>query len=308
MKRILVTGGAGFIGSHFVDYVTERYDDQVVVIDKLTYAGDMANLSDSLGRITFVKGDIGCREDLETAFDGGIDWVVNFAAETHVDNSIEAPIRFAETNVVATLRLLMFAVEKGVKRFLQVSTDEVYGSRERGLFAETDAHLPSSPYAATKCAAEKLVWAYMITYGLPIVVTRSSNNYGPRQHPEKFIPKCITNALAGEPVPIYGDGMNERDWLFVRDNCQAIDLVLRAGTVGEAYNIASQFGMPNIELARLILQIAGAPESLLTMVEDRRGHDRRYAMTTDKIEALGWAPATSFEDGLRETIRWYRQK
>lgn len=308
MKRILVTGGAGFIGSHFVDYLTERYDDEVTVIDKLTYAADPGNLDASRDRIRFIEGDITSAADLEQAFERGTDWVVNFAAETHVDNSIGGPAVFAETNVIGTLRLLMFAVEQKVSRFLHISTDEVYGSRKEGRFSESDAHRPSSPYAATKSGAEKLVWSYYVTHGLPILMTRSSNNYGPRQHREKFIPKCILNALSGKPIPVYGDGRNERDWLFVRDNCEAIDRVLREGSIGEAYNVAAQFAMPNVGLARKVVAMAGGSQDLIHFVEDRKGHDLRYAVDTEKIEALGWRPSTDFEQGLQETIRWYRQR
>jgi len=308
MKRILVTGGAGFIGSHFVDLLVERYDDSVVVIDKLTYAARLDNLDQSAGKIRFLQGDITDPNDLKGAFEGGVDWVVNFAAETHVDNSIEGPVVFAETNVVGTLRLLMFSLEHNVSRFLQVSTDEVYGSRQSGYFSEGDVHLPSSAYAASKSGAEKLVWAYHVTHGLPILTTRSSNNYGPRQHREKFIPKCILNALAGEKIPVYGDGQNQRDWLFVRDNCEAIDHVLRKGQIGEAYNIGAQFSLPNIELARKIVGLVGASEDLIEFVTDRKGHDFRYALDTDRITSLGWRPSTDFDQGLEETAKWYSQR
>lgn len=308
MRRILVTGGAGFIGSHFVDYLVQNYDDQVVVIDKLTYAADPRNLEKSGDHIDFIHGDIVKPDDLTRAFEGGIDWVVHFAAETHVDNSIDAPVVFAETNILGTLRLLMFAVEHHVDRFLHISTDEVYGSRERGLFRETDPHLPSSAYAATKSGAEKIVWAYYVTYGLPILITRSSNNYGPRQHREKFIPKCILNALSGKSIPVYGEGLNQRDWLFVRDNCEAIDRVLRDGDVGEGYNIGAHCSLPNLELARKLVAMVGASADLIQFVEDRKGHDFRYAIETKKIEKLGWRPSTSFEEGLKETVGWYRER
>ncbi len=308
MKRILVTGGAGFIGSHFVDLLTERGEHEVTVIDKMTYAADPANLGASRDRIRFIEGDITDPADLKRAFEGGVDAVVHFAAETHVDNSIGGPVVFAETNVIGTLRLLMFALEEGVERFVHVSTDEVYGPITEGWFAEDAVHLPSSPYAATKSGAEKLAWAYYVTHGLPVVITRSSNNYGPRQHREKFLPKCIANALAGEPIPVYGTGRNQRDWLFVRDNCAAIDLVLRRGEPGRAYNIGAQCFMPNVELARKVVRTLGAPEELVTFVEDRKGHDFRYAVDTARIETLGWRPATPFEDGLRETIEWYRDR
>jgi dTDP-glucose 4,6-dehydratase len=308
MKRILVTGGAGFIGSHFVDFLTQRYEDQVVVLDKLTYSGSLANLHKSLGRIRFVRGDIADAAALREAFTDGVDWVVNFAAETHVDNSIDGPMVFAETNFIGVLRLLMFSTDKGVSRFLQVSTDEVYGSRDDGFFKESDAQSPSSPYAATKSAAEKMVWAYHVTHELPVLITRSSNNYGPRQHPEKFMPKCILNSLSGLPTPVYGDGRNERDWLFVLDNCEAIDLVLRKGWPGTAYNIAAHRPMPNVDLARMVLAMTGASRDLIRFVEDRKGHDLRYAVDTTMIEQLGWRPVTPLDQGIAETIRWYRTK
>jgi dTDP-glucose 4,6-dehydratase len=298
MSRILVTGAAGFIGSHFVDYVTAHHEDEVVVLDKLTYAGDMTNLEKSREEIEFIQGDICVAEDLEKAFEGGIDRVVNFAAETHVDNSIGAPLVFAETNVLGTLRLLMFSLRHGVERFLQISTDEVYGSREEGYFREDDLQEPSSAYAATKSGAEKLVWAYHVTHGLPVLITRSSNNYGPRQNPEKFIPKVITSALNGEPIPVYGTGQNQRDWIFVRDNCAALDVVLREGQIGEAYNVGAQCLIPNIELARKIVDAVGASRDLIEFVTDRKGHDFRYALTTEKIEGLGWKPETTFDAGL----------
>ena len=308
MDTILVTGGAGFIGSHFVDHLVEKSDDNVIVLDKLTYAGSLDNLSENIDGITFIEGDIGNPDDLEKAFSHDIDHVVNFAAETHVDNSIDGPTVFAETNLLGTLRLLMFSHEYDVDRFLQVSTDEVYGSTETGAFKENDLHLPSSAYAASKSGAEKLVWSYYVTHGLPILITRSSNNFGPRQHREKFIPKCILNTLAGKDIPVYGDGKNQRDWIYVRDNCEAIDAVLRRGEIGEAYNIGAQHSLPNIELARKLVRLAGGSEDLITFVEDRKGHDFRYALDTEKISALGWKPSTGFEDGLRETTEWYRRK
>lgn len=306
MERILVTGGAGFIGSHFVDYVIENYDDEVVVLDKLTYAGDISNLKQSRDEIEFIEGDIGCVDDLEKAFSGGIDRVVNFAAETHVDNSIEGPLVFAETNLLGTLRLLMFSLDRGVERFLQVSTDEVYGSTTEGKFSESDQHLPSSAYAATKSGAEKLVWSYYVTHGLPILITRSSNNYGPRQHAEKFIPTIIRNALNESAIPVYGDGQNQRDWLYVRDNCEAIDLILREGEPGQAYNVGADVTLPNIELARTVVDMLGASRDLIEFVEDRKGHDFRYAIDSTRVHQLGWEPSTDFETGLRETIEWYQ--
>jgi len=307
-KRILVTGGAGFIGSHFIDLLVKQGEDQVVCLDSFSYAADPRNLDASRDRIEIVRGDIRRAEDLEPVFERGVDWVVHFAAETHVDNSIAEPLVFAETNVLGTLRLLMFALRYRVEKFLHISTDEVYGSVAEGFSVESDPHLPSSPYAASKSGAEMMVFAYARTHGLPVLVTRSSNNYGPRQHAEKFIPTCLRHALAGRPIPVYGTGQNQRDWLYVEDNARAIDRVLRSGKLGEAYNIGACNQRPNTEVARRLLKACGQSEELIAFVEDRKGHDFRYAVDTRKIEALGWAPEWTLDNGLRETVTWYRNR
>ncbi len=307
-KKILVTGGAGFIGSHFVDLLVERGQDEVICLDAFTYAADPRNLDKSRGRIRVVKGDIRNPDHLRPIFEDGVDWVVNFAAETHVDNSIVAPLVFAETNVLGTLRLLMFSLEYGVGKFLQVSTDEVYGSRKSGAFQEGDPHEPSSPYAASKSGAEQFVCAYGVTYGVPVLVTRSTNNYGPRQHKEKFIPTCIACATEGRPIPVYGAGQNQRDWLHVQDNARAIDLVFREGQIGQVYNIGAGNHLPNVELARKILRLCSAAEDGIEFVEDRKGHDFRYAVDSAKVRALGWDTAVDLEEGLEGTVAWYRER
>lgn len=308
MKRILVTGGAGFIGSHFIDLLVEQGVGEVVCLDAFTYAADERNLAAVRDRIEIVRGDIRSRDDLQKVFSRRPDWVVNFAAETHVDNSIERPAVFVETNVLGTLNLLMFALEFGVERFLQISTDEVYGSRMEGFSREGDPHNPSSPYAASKSAAEQLCNAYRITYKLPVLIARSTNNYGPRQHREKFIPVCIMNALAGRPIPVYGTGRNERDWIFVRDNAAALLTVLRVAEPGDVVNVGAGGHLPNVELARRILRLVGADPGLVRFVEDRKGHDFRYAVDTSRISSLGWRPETDFDTGLGKTIEWYRSR
>ncbi|MDD1669670.1 MAG: dTDP-glucose 4,6-dehydratase [Methanomicrobiales archaeon] len=304
--RILVTGGAGFIGCNFVRSLLEhRPGDEVVVLDKLTYAGRKENLQDVLDRISFVKGDITDPRDVGRA--GQCDAIINFAAETHVDRSIADPGVFVRTDVLGTHVLLEHARREEVDTYIQVSTDEVYGSRETGSFRETDPLDPSSPYSASKAGADHLALAYFRTYGLPVCITRSSNNFGPYQYPEKLIPVLILRALRGEPIPIYGTGEQVRDWLHVGDNCAALRLVLGEGRPGQVYNIASGEERRNIEVARLILSLLGRSESLITHVADRPGHDFRYSIDTTKIRDLGWRPARSFEKGLGETVNWYRE-
>ncbi len=304
--RILVTGGAGFIGSAFVrSHLAHRPGDEVVVLDKLTYAGRMENLHDVLDRITFIRGDITVPRDITEA--GPCDAIVNFAAETHVDRSITDPGVFVRTDVLGTHVLLEHARKEGVKRYLQVSTDEVYGSRKTGSFRETDPLEPSSPYSASKAGADHLALAYARTYGLSVSITRSSNNYGPYQFPEKLIPVLIIRALGGEPLPIYGTGEQVRDWLFVEDNCEAIRLVLEKGKTGEVYNVGAGEERRNIDLARLILSLLGKPENLITHVADRPGHDFRYSVDTAKIRKLGWRPAHGFAGGMEQTVAWYRE-
>ncbi|HAE42821.1 MAG TPA: dTDP-glucose 4,6-dehydratase [Clostridiales bacterium] len=323
MRTILVTGGAGFIGSNFIKMMVNKYPHyQIINLDALTYAGNLENLSSvaTAPNYQFVKADIRDRQAVEQVFDTyGIDTVVNFAAQTHVDRSIDASEVFLTTNVVGTQILLDAAkrfwkvnpddnycreYKPGVK-FLQISTDEVYGSLgETGLFVETMPLMPNSPYAASKAGGDMIVRAYHQTYGLPVNVTRCSNNYGPNQHPEKLIPLMIQNCLAGKPLPVYGDGLNVRDWLYVDDHCSAIDRVLHKGRSGEVYNIGGNNEKTNIEIVRLIINILGKSEELIQFVKDRPGHDRRYAIDNTKITTeLGWKPVHTFEQGIRETIQ-----
>jgi dTDP-glucose 4,6-dehydratase len=306
MDRVLVTGGAGFIGSNFVRHLLNETDCKVVNLDKLTYAGNLRNIKDlsSNRRHRFVRGDIRNRK-LVNSLVRKVDAIVNFAAESHVDRSIETPRVFVETNVLGTQVLLEACCTFHV-RFEQVSTDEVYGSRAEGSFKETDPLNPSSPYSASKAAADLLVNAYHITYGLEVTVTRSTNNYGPNQHPEKLIPRLITNALRGKSLPIYGSGKNVRDWVYVEDNCRAIQFVLEKGEKGQIYNIGGGNERENIEIAAEILRRLSLPESLTEHVPDRPGHDFRYSLNCEKIHRLGWRPQVPFEDGLQKTIDWYR--
>lgn len=310
--RILITGGAGFIGSNFVLYMLNKYPDyQIVNVDALTYAGNLSNLQfiKQHPNYKFVKMDIADREGLESLFDDEIDAVVNFAAESHVDRSILEPDRFVRTNIVGTHTLLELSKHAGVKKFIQISTDEVYGTLgETGLFTEESHLCPNSVYSASKAGADLLVRSYHETYGLNVNITRCSNNYGPFQFPEKLIPLMITNALDNQPLPVYGDGLNVRDWLYVEDHCSAIDLVLHKGTPGEVYNIGGNNERTNIEIVQMILNELGKSYDLITFVEDRPGHDRRYAIDATKIrKELGWAPKCDLESGIRKTIRWYME-
>ncbi len=309
--NILVTGGAGFIGANHVRWLLANTDDRVINLDVLTYAGNLENLAglEEHPRYRFVRGDIGDRELVRALLAREcIEAVVNFAAESHVDRSLDAPRLFLETNVLGTQNLLAAAREAGIDRFLQVSTDEVYGSLgAEGKFTEATPLAPNSPYAASKAAADLICRAYHHTFGFPVVITRCSNNYGPYQFPEKLIPLMIANALDGRPLPVYGDGLNVRDWLFVADHCAALDLVLRRGRPGEVYNVGGDNELPNLELVRTLLRLLDRPESLIAFVADRPGHDRRYAIDAAKIRReLGWAPAHHFADGLAATVRWYQ--
>ena len=309
--KILVTGGAGFIGSCFVRHMLNKYKDyKIVNLDALTYEGNIENLDDIKDNpnYTFVHGNI-CDKKLasELIIDGKVDAVINFAAESHVDRSITGPEIFIETNVKGTLNLLQAAKEAKVQRFLQVSTDEVYGTLGKdGYFYETTPLAPNSPYSASKASADLLVRAYFETYKMPVLNTRCSNNYGPYQYPEKLIPFFISQLLKGEKVPVYGDGMNVRDWLYVYDHCSAIDTVLHKGRVGEVYNIGGHNEKTNLEITKIILDAMGKDESSIKYVEDRLGHDRRYAIDNHKIQTeLGWQPSLTFEEGIKLTIDWY---
>ena len=313
-RTIIVTGGAGFIGSNFILYMLETYPDyRVICVDKLTYAGNLSNLAAVMDRqnLRFVKADICDRGAVYQVFEEEHpDIVVNFAAESHVDRSIEAPSVFLETNITGTAVLMDACCKYGIRRFHQVSTDEVYGDlpldRPDLLFDEETPLRTSSPYSASKASADLLVQAYCRTYGLQATISRCSNNYGPFQFPEKFIPRMILNALEDKPLPVYGKGINVRDWLYVTDHCRAVDLIIHRGKDGEVYNVGGHNEMKNIDLVRFICRELGKPESLITFVEDRKGHDMRYAIDTSKIYAeLGWKPETRFEVGIRKTIRWY---
>ncbi len=309
--NILVTGGAGFIGANHVRWLLGRTEDRVINLDLLTYAGNLENLAgfEDNPRYRFVHGDIGDAALVARVLaEERIEAVINFAAESHVDRSLDAPRLFIETNVLGTQTLLAAASAARVARFLQVSTDEVYGSLgATGTFAEESPLAPNSPYAASKAAADLVCRAYGHTFGLPVLITRCSNNYGPFQFPEKLIPLMIANALEGKPLPVYGDGLHVRDWLFVEDHCTAIDAVLRRGRPGQTYNIGGGNEWPNIEIVRLLLRLLDRPESLITFVPDRPGHDRRYAIDAAKIRReLGWAPAHDFAQGVSATVDWYR--
>jgi len=299
--KLLVCGGAGFIGS---TYVRQRVEagEEIVVLDKLTYAGRRENLQEV--EHTFVHGAIEDAEAVASAIEG-VDAVVNFAAETHVDRSIAEPDAFVKTHAIGTFVLLEAARERGL-RYLQVSTDEVYGSIEEGSFTEDSPLQPSSPYSATKTGADLLVQSYAHTYDMPAVICRGSNNYGPRQYPEKLIPLIILNALHGDPLPVYGDGMQVRNWIHARDFSAAIAHVLEHGAAGEVYNAGGPDECPNIEVVRRVIALTGADESLIEYVTDRPGHDRRYSLSSDKVRALGWEPQVRFEQGLEETVAWYR--
>ena len=308
--RIMVTGGAGFIGSNFIRYyLREHPEDDVINFDLLTYAGNLENLKDveNNPRYSFVKGDISDPAAAEEIVSRGLDAVVNFAAESHVDRSIKEPGTFVRTNINGTLVLLNVSRQAGVPRFLQVSTDEVYGTLgDSGFFTEETPIQPNSPYSASKASSDLLVRSYHKTFGMNVVITRSSNNYGPYQFPEKLIHLMVTNALEDKQLPVYGQGLNIRDWLYVEDNCRGIDAVLRNGKPGEVYNISGGNEVKNIDMVNNVLRILGKPESLISYVEDRPGHDWRYAMKSEKMAAeLGWVPEIDIEKGLENTVGWY---
>jgi dTDP-glucose 4,6-dehydratase len=311
LESLLITGGAGFIGSNFVHHVLSKYPDcRVVVYDKLTYAGNLNNLLDVADdpHYSFVRGDICDRELVsQVVREHEIDAIVNFAAETHVDRSILSAGSFIQTDVYGTHVLLEVVREFGLRRMLHVSTDEVYGSITGASSLETDNLLPNSPYSASKAGGDLMCRAYHVTYGVPVVITRGSNNFGPYQYPEKVVPLFITNALDDKSLPLYGDGQNVRDWLYVLDHCEAIDLMLREGQDGEIYNVGADHELTNLELTETILDLVGKPRSLIQFVEDRPGHDRRYSLDSSKIRALGWRARRRFEEALEGTVRWYSE-
>ena len=304
--KLLVTGGAGFIGSNFVHHHLENNpDDEIVVLDKMTYAGRLENLAGlPEGRFSLVEADICDREKVRQVVEG-CDAIINFAAESHVDRSIEAPGEFITTDVFGTFVLLEAARDQGI-RHLQISTDEVYGSIDEGSFTESSPIDPSSPYSASKAGGDMIVSAFNHTYGADSLIVRASNNYGPQQHPEKLIPLVILNALHGDPIPVYGDGMQVRNWLFVRDFCSAIDLVLAEGEAGEVYNVGGPDEKSNIDVVKAILALTDRDESLITYVEDRLGHDVRYSLGSEKTKGLGWNAQVSFDEGIERTVNWYR--
>jgi dTDP-glucose 4,6-dehydratase len=313
--RYLVTGGAGFIGSNFVRYLFQKYGDdaQVVNLDKLTYAGIRENLAEYEGKANyrFLHGDIAQSEDVAEAYKGvdesGVDVVVNFAAESHVDRSLMEAGTFIETDVHGVLVLLEEARKHApkLKRFVQISTDEVYGSIESGSFHEADPLNPRNPYSASKAGGDRMAYAYSQTYGLPVIVTRASNNFGPWQYPEKLIPLFVTNAIDDLPLPLYGDGRNVRDWLYVEDHCAAVDFLIEHGVDGETYNIGGGNERENRDITQKILELTNKPDSLIKRVADRQGHDRRYSIDMSKVESMGFRCATNFDDALRRTVQWY---
>lgn len=312
MSKFFVTGGAGFIGSAFVRLaLAELSNCQVINFDALTYAGNLDNLHGLDERHHFIRGDITDREAVLSALDADTDAIVNFAAESHVDRSIASADEFLRTNIIGTQVLLDCARERGVRRFIQISTDEVMGSlpeEEEAFFTENSAFAPNSPYAASKAAAEHLVRAAHHTFGLDAVITRCGNNYGPHQFPEKFLPLALSNAISDQPIPVYGDGRNVRDWIYVEDHCRAILLVLDKGRAGAVYNIGARNERRNIEVVESLLETLGKPRSLINFVKDRLGHDRRYAIDPSLIESeLGWRPRETWESGLQKTIQWYQQ-
>ncbi|MBE7557582.1 dTDP-glucose 4,6-dehydratase [bacterium] len=306
--KILVTGGCGFIGSNFIRHTLRRHPDaRIINLDKLTYAGNPENLADveTDARYEFVQGDICDPATVERVFARGVDLVFNFAAETHVDRSIGDPGSFVMTDTYGVYVLLEALRRFGGARFVQISTDEVYGSIEVGAFRESDPLNPRNPYAASKAGGDRLAYAYFCTHGLPVLITRASNNLGPNQYPEKIVPLFTTNAIDDLPLPLYGDGGNVRDWLYVEDHCEALWVIAERGCVGEVYNVGGGAEITNLDLTRRILAILGKPESLIQPVVDRPGHDRRYALCCDKLRALGWTPRHDFDAALRDTVQWY---
>lgn len=307
--RILVTGGAGFIGSNFIRYLLNKYKEhEIINLDKLTYCGNLDNLKDieNNPKYRFVKGDI-CDKELVFSLTKDIDQIIHFAAESHVDVSIKNPFVFMQTNVLGTHILLEAARKNNIKKFIHISTDEVYGSIEKDYFYEHSPFKPNSPYSASKASADLLARSYYKTYNFPIIITRSSNNYGPYQYPEKIIPLFTTNLIEGKKVPVYGDGMNVRDWLYVEDNCEAIDFLRQNGELGQAYNIGGENEVSNIELTKKIIEHIGRDESYIEYVKDRPGHDKRYSLNIDKIKQIGWTPKHDFNQAIKNTVKWYKE-
>ncbi len=307
MQKILVTGGAGFIGSNYIRYLLRKRNDVAIInLDKLTYAGNLENLREfeQDPRYRFVHGDI-CDDHLVNQLTSEVEAVVNFAAESHVDRSIGTPDAFIRTDVFGAFVLLEAARRHNLKKFIQISTDEVYGSTLTGAFQETDALMPSSPYSASKAGADRLAYSYFVTYDVPVIITRCSNNFGPYQYPEKLIPLFVTNALENKALPIYGDGKNVRDWIYVEDHCDAIDFIFTHGKNGETYNVGGGNERNNLEITEMILAKLNKPKTLMTYVTDRLGHDRRYAVDARKLAALGWKPRHAFKAALEYTIDWY---
>jgi dTDP-glucose 4,6-dehydratase len=307
--KLLVTGGCGFIGSNFIHHMMKKYPDyKIINLDKLTYAGNLENLKEveNNPNYSFVRGDI-CDPHLVHEVMENVDHVVHFAAESHVDRSIEDGSVFVKTNVLGTHTLLQSALEYKIKRFIHVSTDEVYGSVKSGSFKETDILTPSSPYSSSKAGSDLLAQSYYITYGLPVIITRCTNNFGPYQYPEKLIPLFTTNILENKKVPVYGTGTNVRDWIYVLDHCKAVDFILHHGTEGEIYNVGGGNEKTNIEITHKILELLGKDESMIEYVKDRPGHDFRYSLDCTKLKGLGWEPEFSFEEALEATIKWYTE-
>jgi dTDP-glucose 4,6-dehydratase len=305
-KNVIVTGAAGFIGSNFIELLYEKYNNiNITVIDKLTYAADKSRL-EQFDNLNFIEGDIKDRDTVQKAFSKkDIDFVVNFAAESHVDRSIDSGKPFIHSNVEGAYTLMEEASKHDIEKFIQISTDEVYGSKEEGKFTEEDSLDPSSPYSASKASADMMANSFRVTHNLPIIIVRPTNNFGPNQHPEKLIPKFISRAKEGKNLPVYGDGTNVRDWLYVKDNCRAIELLLRKGEPGQIYNVGANQFKQNIEITKKIIELTGASEEIIEFVEDRKGHDQRYAVDSTKIRDLGWKPRVEFEDGLKKVIEEY---